>query len=213
MELMTYLSLLIMYNKLKKEIFMKKVFSVWSWTMLLVLCVGFTSCSDDEDDGGNGKEGKVGGFFKLDGVEYVIDVENSDVYTYGGGDFTFNINSNSENEEALDIELKFSDYSKDEVKNLKLNNDNGNSRNSDQVDFIGLFDKNWWQGSYKYTHIWQEQLFGINNSVDPTDVEIVYYNKETSMITLKITNTTVYKATNAEKHKLDAQFTLKYRKH
>jgi hypothetical protein len=191
---------------------MKKVISIWSLTMLLVMCVGFSSCSSDDDEGGNGKEGKVGGSFKLDGVEYVIDVEKSDVYTYGSGLFTFNIVSNTTNGEALDIELKFSSYNEDEVKNLKLNNDNGNSFNSDQVDFIGLFDKDWWQRSYKYTHIWQEGFLGYNNPVDPTDAEIVYYNKGTSMITLKITNTTVYKATNGEKHKLDAQFTFKYRK-
>ncbi len=33
---------------------MKKVFSIWSWTMLLVLCVGVSSCSRDEEGGSSG---------------------------------------------------------------------------------------------------------------------------------------------------------------
>lgn len=35
---------------------MKKVFSIWSWAMVLALCiVGFSSCSDDDDGGGSYK--------------------------------------------------------------------------------------------------------------------------------------------------------------
>ena len=37
---------------------MKKVLSIWSLTMLLVMCVGFTSCSKDDDDGGKGGDTK-----------------------------------------------------------------------------------------------------------------------------------------------------------
>ena len=33
---------------------MKKVFSIWSLAMLMVMCVGFASCSKDENKGGNG---------------------------------------------------------------------------------------------------------------------------------------------------------------
>jgi hypothetical protein len=31
---------------------MKKVFSIWSWVMLLTLCVGLSSCSDDDEESG-----------------------------------------------------------------------------------------------------------------------------------------------------------------
>jgi len=32
---------------------MKKALSIWSLAILMVMCVGFSSCSDDDDDGGN----------------------------------------------------------------------------------------------------------------------------------------------------------------
>ena len=38
---------------------MKKVFSIWSWAILLALCVGFSSCSDDDDEVGGGTSTNV----------------------------------------------------------------------------------------------------------------------------------------------------------
>ena len=35
---------------------MKKVLSIWSWAMVLALCVGFSSCSNDDDEGGSNKD-------------------------------------------------------------------------------------------------------------------------------------------------------------
>jgi hypothetical protein len=49
---MTYLSLVIMYNKLKKEIFMKKVsLFLVSLVAVVALCVGFSSCGGGSSGG------------------------------------------------------------------------------------------------------------------------------------------------------------------
>jgi hypothetical protein len=54
---------------------MKKVLSVWSLTILLVTCVGFSSCSDDDkDDGGNGSSSSIVG--KWNFVSYTKDIKN-----------------------------------------------------------------------------------------------------------------------------------------
>ena len=51
---------------------MKKVFSIWTWAMLLALCSGFSSCSDDNDEGGgNNSKNKIE--FYVDGKLMVLD--------------------------------------------------------------------------------------------------------------------------------------------
>jgi len=54
---------------------MKKVLSIWSWAMILALCVGFSSCSNDkDDDGGSGSGTSIVG--KWNFVSYTKDIKN-----------------------------------------------------------------------------------------------------------------------------------------
>ena len=52
---------------------MKKVLGIWFSAMLLALCVGFSSCSDDGDEKGGGDNSKNKIEFYVDGKLMVLD--------------------------------------------------------------------------------------------------------------------------------------------
>ena len=62
---------------------MKKVFSFWSWAMILALCVGFVSCSEDDDGGGGNNE-----FFEAT-INGKTDKEPSMGYVTGVGELGY----------------------------------------------------------------------------------------------------------------------------
>jgi len=60
---------------------MKRVINIWSWAILLALCVSLSSCSKDKDGGSSG-------------VDYLIGTWKSDIPHSGGEYYYFTQNAN-----------------------------------------------------------------------------------------------------------------------
>ena len=96
---------------------MKKVFSVWSWAMLLALCVGFSSCSDDDDEGGSNST-KVeiyvdGELLPVDSDDYFRILGNYNIpYEYFNFTIVFKANYSSHNMMLFGFEIPKADLVK-----------------------------------------------------------------------------------------------------